>query len=297
MNTSVFTNSQFYKLKEFDPGKEIVNTECKLYIIGSKINPRKKLLKKFYNESDKYISKKVKNLDTLVYYRKCFDIINEFVMPENLAVLSGRIIGYTMPFIENSINLQTILKSNKYTIEEKIYYLKQIGKILNKMEIIKKFPYEIRLGDLHEANFIVDEKKNIRIVDMDSAYISNNEAFHSKYLFLCHNLLDLPHKYQTDDDGDIIPSKNSDLFCYITIILNTLSGCAAYKFNLDQFYNYINYLNDIGINKNLLDSIEKIYQNGDNENPLPYLDEIPIDKACQAHRLVYKAKTKKDIFD
>ena len=86
MNTSVFTNSQFSKLKEFYPGDEIVNRECKLYIIGSRINPSKKLLKKFYNESDKYLNKKFINLDTLVYYRKCFDIMNEFVMPENLKI-------------------------------------------------------------------------------------------------------------------------------------------------------------------------------------------------------------------
>lgn len=36
MFTTTFTNSSFAKLKKFDPGKDIPNTECELYIKGTK---------------------------------------------------------------------------------------------------------------------------------------------------------------------------------------------------------------------------------------------------------------------
>ena len=180
MNTSSLTNSQFERLKKFNPGDKIINVESELYIMGSlrSKNPRK-LLKKFFIDEGEYFGRKLKNLNTLMYYRDALSSIRGIVLPETLAIIGGRIVGYTMPLIEDSVNLQKILKDDYVSLEYKIKLLKQIGEILYSIDILKNFPYEFRLNDLHEANFIVEKDDTIRVVDLDSSYISNNGSFNS----------------------------------------------------------------------------------------------------------------------
>lgn len=296
MLTVSFTQSQFEKLKKFNPGNDIVNVESELFIIGAKKSEEKKLLKKIDKiDKGEYMEKKLVNINTLMFYKNLFDDLPELVIPEKLAIIAGQVVGYTMPFIYPNTNLQTILRSSDIPIEDKIKYLKKIGSLLDRMDNIKNFPHEFRLGDLHEANFIIDKNDNLHVVDLDSSYISNNKCFTSKYLFLNPLLLDFLYKYKIDEDRDIIPSKNTDIYCYIMIILNTLARYDMFNLSIIQFYNYINYLEEIGINKDLLFCIEKIYHSGNNENPLCYLDEIPIKKAYEAHHLVYKKRTGHDL--
>ena len=88
-----------------------------------------------------------------------------------------------------------------------------------------------------------------------------------------------------------IPSRDTDLYCYIMILLNTLSGINMTNVTTTNFYLYMNYLENIGINKNLLFAIESIYHNGDNQNVLPYLDELIYKEPYQANAKVYRLKT------
>lgn len=296
MYTTSLTRNQFEKLKKFDPGKGVVNVESELYIMGSKRSGKeRKLLKKFFIDKGEYMGMKLLNINTLVYYRSVLEQVKELVLPETLAVVAGEIIGTTMPFIENATNLQLILDDKQRTLKEKIEYLKQIGSILIEIDEMKDFPYEFRLGDLHEANFIVDKENKIHVVDIDSSYISNNEPFNSKYLFLNPLLLDFTHKYKVNDNDDIIPSRDSDIYCYIMMILNTIAGCDMFKLSTGEFYGYMNYLESIGVNKNFLFAVEKIYHSGENENPLPYLDYLIENEPYQAYHKVYKARTGLDL--
>lgn len=290
MYTTTFTNSSFSKLKEFNPGKDIPNTECKLYIKNSK-EKGKLLIKKFYINEGDYLGKKLKNLNTLIYYKNTLSTIKELVLPDSLVIAGGEIVGYSMHFIDKNTNLLNYLRSYSISLEDKIKYLKDIGTVLEEIKNLKNFPYTFSLGDMHEANFIIDCKGNLKVVDIDSSYISNNEPFPSKYLSLNPLLKDLSYKYITNDKGDIIPSSNTDIYSYIIIILNTLSNSEIYKLNINDFFRYMNYLEDIGISRDFLFTIERIYQSGDNKSPLEHLDKIDIKKAYQANKLVYNKRT------
>ena len=103
------------------------------------------------------------------------------------------------------------------------------------------------------------------------------------------------HKYKIDENGDIIPSRDSDLYCYITMFLNTISGVNMYHLSINDFYCYINYLDIIGINPDLIYSLERIYSDAPNENILPYLDEVDVKKLYQAHHSVYRLQTGVDL--
>lgn len=290
MFTTTFTNSSFAKLKKFDPGKDIPNTECELYIKGTK-DKEKILIKKFFVREGDYLGKKLKNLNTLMYYKNSLESVKELILPNSLVIVGGEIVGYSMEFIDKNINLLNYLRSLNNSLEDKVKYLKCIGSILEEINNIKDFPYDFSLGDLHEGNFIIDKNGLLKVVDIDSSYISNNEPFPAKYLSINPLLKDLSYKYTTNNKGDIIPNRNTDIYCYIIIILNTLANQDMYKLNINDFFRYINYLEDIGINKDFLFSIERIYQSGDNKNPLEYLNSLDIKKAYQANKLVYKQRT------
>lgn len=292
MITTSFTISQYNKLKMFDPGDGVTHCESKLFTIGSRMGNNIRLFKEYNNISDEYFCKKLYNLNILIQYRELLkEKIPELVTFDSLAIVGGEIKGAIMPFIENSTNLELFLKDNRNSLDDKLKYLKKIGEILEKLKHIEGFPYKFFLSDLHEANFIIDSNRNLRVCDLDSACFSNSIYFNSKYLFLNPIIDDFPIKYKSDDNNINIPSRNTDIFCYITILLNTLSRTNFTNVSIQQFYSYMNYLEDLHFPLDLLNCIEKIYRNCDNENPLPYLENIPMNTAYQAHHLVYSKRT------
>lgn len=297
MNTLSLTNSQFEKLKQYNPGSDIVNTEAKLYLIGSYRSKKpKKLFKVYYNREDIYYSKKLFNISMLCYYKSLLDEqVPELITLDSLGIVGGNTLGPVMPFIDNATNLQTFLNSSDNPLDQKINYLKQVGEILEKLKEIKGFPYHLYLTDLHEANFLIDKNGKIRVCDIDSASLTDSIYFTSKYLFLNPLISEFPMKYKEDKDGINIPSRNTDLYCYVIMFLNTISKCDMFKLSAYDFYNYLNYLEDLGFPKDLLINIEKIYTNADNENILYNLNDIPISNAYQAHHLVYKQRTGRDL--
>ena len=56
------------------------------------------------------------------------------------------------------------------------------------------------------------------------------------------------------------------------MILNTLFGGGINRLSLEEFYNYIEYLQKIGISQEIIDIFEKIVSNTHNENPYQLLD-------------------------
>ena len=296
MKTTYLTNAELDKLHYFFPGKGVVNVEGDLFLTGSRINLWKKrqLLKRFTLRDKQYLDSKLLNITTLINYSDTLGQIEELVLPDSILVIGGKVVGCTMPFIEKSANLQTVLENKETPLEERLTYLKQIALVLEKIENLSDFPYEFHIGDLHEGNCILKDGK-IKIIDLDSAYISNNTPFQSKYLVINKNLEMCPHKYKVGENGLVIPTTDTDRYCLIIMLLNTLSRFKICDLSINEFYEYLNYLEDIGLNKELLAKIENIYHEGETKSILEYFDELIENAPFQAHHLVYKAKTGKDL--
>ena len=127
--------------------------------------------------------------------------------------------------------------------------------------------------------------------------IKQNQPFPSKYLTpfsLCTNE---PNKYRQIEDSDlgfIEPSEDSDLFCYAMMILNYLYGESVSSQNIEQFYEYLNYLHDIGINQELIDSFADLVISKPNINQQHLIDSLTRENVCRARKVVYqKVKEKK----
>ena len=154
------------------------------------------------------------------------------------------------------------------------------------------------INDLHESNFIVTKDDRIKVIDIDSCKINDNGIFNSKYLssksFIKeiykygkndennskYKTYDTYHKYSTDITGAFIPDENTDLYCYIIVILNFLYEANIQNFTLQEFYDYLEYLQSLGIDHELISSFEKIASESNNDNPYELLYSlIPLPKS------------------
>lgn len=300
MEEITLTKKQFDTLKEYQLPKDLFTAEASLYIlpISNKWQVNSKLLKKFYITQGASFNNKLQTIKSLIKFK---DVINidEMVFPEKLAVVEEQIVGYTMELIP-SINLETALSSNEISTERKIKYLYQIGIILEKMDYVRKYTSlkDFYMNDIHENNFVIDiNTDSIRAIDTDSYKINNNIALTigSKYLQPGTIITNIP-KYKQDNSFayacNFIPSKDTDLYCYIIMILNFMYGGGIEKLEIEELYNYLEYLHQIGVDIKLINIFKKILSNSPNENPYNLLESL-IPFYGRSHKNVYRCNLKR----
>ena len=134
-------------------------------------------------------------------------------------------------------------------------------------------------ADLNEYNFIVDKDGILRAIDLDSSYVEGLEGLDSPiyayYLLNNPYLAAVPEKYAVDETGYVYPNQNSDLYSYCMILLGTLSGEAMHRKEMDDYYQYLKYLREIGIHEDLLDIFYHIYTPKTNRNPRHFIEMLP----------------------
>ena len=219
-----------------------------------------------------------------------------FYIPDSLVTVADTIEGFTVPYIDG-INPAIILKS-KMNCKEQIYYLKKVGEILEQMHNIRTYTplTDFYINDLHEGNFIVNPKKReINVVDLDSSKIGDNMVFASHYLIPSSLLNNVNNKYQIISEeknnyhtGYVFPDENTDLYCYAMMILNYLYGSNVNNFKLEEYYEYLNYLESINVNHELISVFEKLLVNTNNENPVDYLNSLNEEQIYRSRKIVYE---------
>lgn len=282
------------KLNSLEPlilPKNVTSTECELFKYP--YYGKEKLLKKLHRTDGIIFANKLYTIEALNANKDSMP--SNFVLPESLVSINKKIEAFTMKYIKG-INLSVILNNPDITYEEKIHYLKSIGRILEQMQNIRKYTdlNNFYLGDIHEDNFLVErDKQEIYIVDLDSCKIAGNKSFPGRYLtnssLIKYNNTKYQTLSQTDDLADYKIDENTDIYCYIIMILNYLYDGRVDRLSLDKFYDFINYLEDIKVSIELIECFNKIVVGGNNINPCNYLDTLTPKQVAGARRL-YKKK-------
>lgn len=293
METINLSKKRFESLEKYKLPNTVFNTEAELYVlpVKTKWESSNKILKRLYVTNGPLFGNKLQTINSLIDLKEEINM-KEIVFPEKIAVINQQVVGYTMELI-NSVNLGVVLNSTKITNERKLKYLYQIGEILEEMQKVRRYTNvsDFYLNDLHENNFVVNLLTDtIKVVDIDSCKINGNYTFASKYLTE-KSLISSIRKYEHEENqtcgGTFKPTYNTEIYCYVMIILNTLYGGGIHRIPIQDFYNYLDYLLLIGIDKNLIFNIEKVLTNGQNENPYKLLESIPKIMG-RAHQNVYK---------
>lgn len=140
------------------------------------------------------------------------------------------------------------------------------------------FMKEFYLNDIHESNFIIDKSsQSVRVVDLDSCKINDNYPFPSKYLStlgIIGNISKYPKETKAECGAIYKPTEDTELYCYIIMILNCLYQENINSMSLESFYDYLEYLESIGIEKELIYIFERIASNSHNINPYELLDSL-----------------------
>lgn len=217
---------------------------------------------------------------------------SNFVIPEFLVLLDNKDLYMAIDYI-NGNNLGDVLKDKNINIRDKKIYLSYIGNTLEEMRHMRENPLlsDFCLGDLHEDNFIVSNKK-LYTIDLDDAKIDSISPIAS-YLQV-GSLFSYLHtdKYIIEDYNPYFVKYkvdyNTDMYCYIMVILNFLYGDNVNNMDIEEFYCYLDYLYKIGIDSSLLECFNSISSSDDNINPMNYIDSLTFNQIYRAKKIVYK---------
>lgn len=278
---------QIRSLKELKIEQGVFNTEGMMLVLKkryAKTKDNKPMVFKYLDaqEDMKVMARKMYTVNMLNGSEE-YNSIEELVIPDTAVSVDGSIAGFAMPLIENHKNLGAILNDHSIPLSEKIPYLIQLGQIVDKVERIEGETFRFQFGDLNEFNFVIDEEDKVHAVDLDSAYLGQDEPSNMAYYLLKNKYLaGFKDKYKTTNSGIIIPSDNSDLYCLNMIILNTLAKKDIFKEEIDVYNMYINYLSELGLPRELIGAFTSIYLPVDNINTTYALKKLDpnIEKAA-----------------
>ena len=262
-------SKEYRKLKPFLIDEDVTYNEANFY----KAPHDNSTIFKLYRtkQEDRLVKKEEAVVDIMLSAK---DInIPELVLPKAIVTVEDSFKGIALDHIEGC-NLSILLKPNTLPLKSQIELLKELGSILEKVK--KANPsLNLALGDVHLDNFMISNKK-IYAIDTDGINIHSHTGRVNYYLV--NSLANSTDKYPLADDGIIKATTDTDIFCFIMIILELVSNNKTiYRISLEEYKRYLDYLDHLGFNTKLLESFASIYNPSiDNINPTNYLDNLII---------------------
>ena len=293
MKVTSISKKAFERLEKMKLSINVRNTEAIIYDYTPKQNPSPKVFKKLHYQTGAVFGNKLFTLEMLDSNRDYLPA--NFCIPDSLVTVGGVVQGFTLPKIEGK-NLADILNDPKETTENKIFYLKKVGQLLEQLERIRRNTNltDIYINDLHESNFIVNEKNHeLYVIDLDSCKIKDNQPTPSKYLTPRTLVNSVQGKYKFASPecptyGHVIADESSDLFCYTMMFLNYIYGKNAQNLNLEEYYEYLEYLRTLGYSEQFINALLTIVSTQKNENILQYLDELTPEQIYRSSEKIYQ---------
>ncbi len=265
MEKLILTEEEIDELLPIDL-KNTINTESNIYYMP---NNDEKLLK-IYDKSDTdYLDKKLKSIQNVIKFNKD-EKIEELVVPTGYIYLEDLFIGEILPKI-NGETSNKYLHTKEIAFNKKIEILKKIGILLKKINNANP-KYEACFSDVHFDNFMVSDE-NIYAVDTSSMKILDSEGIINYYLYQLGEM-DID-KYDVDYAGIIKPNYQTDIYCYVMMVLKILSGSDLYIISIENYNKYLDRLLENGFDEKLIESFYSVYEEDkENISPLPHLDTL-----------------------
>ena len=145
--------------------------------------------------------------------KKILSSIEELVLPIDIVEYNDNVVGYVTKKINGS-TLKDLIVDEKITKEEMKRIFVDISNVIKK---INQLDIDLSIGDLHEKNIIIDEKRSVHIIDCDSfvfdkePLLLDNRPYYGKYI---NNF----YSYEEIESKKI----NIDGLCFLSIMINSL---------------------------------------------------------------------------
>ena len=278
-----FSNRQFKKFAALQLSDKITTTESEQFIYLEKDSNKfvhKKLIKKFHNDTASNMRAKFDIVSKLLENSEYLNI-PELVLPESIVTIEGEPHGIKMPLIESNVNMALLLRNPKVNTKQKIKYLKEILRIIQKVEDIYELQDEYFLGDIQESNFILDiDEQIIKAIDLDSSYFNGLTIFPSRYLAGNKMIRKFEHKYPMDASHLYnIPTRETTYLQFAYMILNSLTNESWHRFSESQYYNSLAQLSSQGMDNKIMEFFESLFSRPETLQIFPEdLDRIDVSK-------------------
>ena len=293
MNVISLSKNAVRELKYLPLSLHTINTEATIYKM--KYQNQDKILKSLYFLNGEGFANKLYTVEMLNYYKDLLP--TSFCIPDNIVTQHNKRIGFTLPYIEGK-NLADILNEPQENYQNKLEYLKKIGEILDQLNGIRKYSElkDLYINDVHESNFLISKNDSIKVIDLDSCKIKNNQSSPARFLRPNTLFATAKEKYHINSLETnykfVTPSNNTELYCYNMMILNYLYGQNVNSMKVTDYYNYLSYLHYLKIDPNLLNSFQRLLINCENTNPYPYLENLTQEQIYRSNYKVYKYNKK-----
>ncbi|MCI9279290.1 MAG: hypothetical protein HFJ02_00635 [Bacilli bacterium] len=262
------------KLNNYPLFSKEYSVEAKIRILNDQ-----ELLKIFHEVT----KEKLETLERILKYNKILNQINEFLFFKDYIIdeKTHEILGI---IIDKSYEKNLFEYAKKAKFNDLIKVLKKIGQTLEHLKELKKAEPNLKgfaIGDLQERNILIEEETHqIKIIDLDSCTFSTPTVYHSKNLVGLKNTLfpsNLSFKYQLNNYKLINCNFNTDIYCYLMIILKLLFNydITTSKINIQSYSYHIENLLNQGLPKPIYDSLMALFKPINNLNPYQYLEDIP----------------------
>lgn len=224
----------------------------------------------FYKEID--IDRFPQTIEKIRFYHEHLDKLPRLALYD----LSGEFDDYCIirsPFIKGKTLKDMLLENIDY--RSKIALLKELGLFLGK--ISKSYPsLGFAFGDVHEENFLFDSQGIIGI-DYENLSSDRYPWFSGPYSFYADPEIKKLDKYGYGKYKLITKaSSDSDLYCFIIMIINTIAGRNMCGISKKHFFKYLEFLDNLGFDSHLLEAFSSIYSKDHVIDPTPFLDTITI---------------------
>lgn len=276
----ILSTSDFNNLELFPLIKGTLESESDLYYVPGN---KKEIIKVYKNYKDQeYVYEKMHVLDNLIKYTTEIDF-PELLVANKMLKVNDLFMGPIFPVIEGyttKIYFYTFYSPVKVKIE----ILRKIGMLLEKIKETNP-KYNAAFADVHMDNFMIvgfpsnttHFSPNFKLMacDTDSMKLLDSPGVTGLYLADADKFIDY-EKYPLDEDYMVMPSTNTDIYCYIMMILELVAKSNYVScLNEDEYYRYLDFLDNLGFDANLLNSFASIYDDTtDNISPLPYIDSL-----------------------
>lgn len=285
---------QVRALKTLFLSRDIMNTEALMLILNKKYKTTdgKRMLFKYLDMQEDFevMDRKTRVLSYL--NESAYSEIDDLIIPDAAVYVDSSLTGFAMPLIENHSNFGSIVHNPHVDFAEKKQLLEKLGSLIDRVHNTED-EHNMLFADLNEYNFIIDKDGNLKAIDLDSSFVDGLDITpsHMAYYLLKNKYISsLPEKYPTTDRGVIVPTLDSDLYCFCMIVLDALADEAMFKQDIGTYYEYLFYLKDLGVSEELLNVFERIYIPKNNLNPRGLLDAIPDDISEEAKFKVFQKK-------
>ena len=212
-------SSIFSTLEEFAkelPEREI--SQCNNINANTRLFFNEKEVIKVYTVENEITRKNRKNILAIIDYYDELKKISELVLPKTVYFLKDKIMGFSMEYVEGT-TLRTCLLDNSIDDAYKIELFYKMAKF------IYELPENIHIGDFHADNVIVTKTGDVKFIDIDGFSIDDNRMSCP----IDGIVYDLPSKYYDNNEWQVTVSRNSDIYCFYSMLISFLIGFNNYK--------------------------------------------------------------------